>query len=111
MSAQHGALFSEIGRIVFDAHKGEAIDLDAKAEELAARYPSLGLSAEAIARAIARSAGAVGVSLALVAVARTDNERLAASRSGEGRPDGGTPLDGEPEYAVLPSGLRVAILS
>ena len=96
MAALHGELFSEIGRIVLNAHRGDAIDLDSKAEELALRYPSLGLSADSIANAIVRSAGAVGVSFALVAKSQAHQD---------------APETLEPVFAVLPSGLRVAMLS
>lgn len=97
MAAMHGELFSEIGRIVLRAHKGDAIDLDSKSEELARRYKALGLSADSIANAIVRSAGAVGVSLALVADGAMRAERAA--------------VPGERGYAVLPSGVRVSMLS
>lgn len=97
MATQHGGLYSEIGKLVLNAHRGDAIDLHAKAEELASRYPALGLSAQSIANAIVRSSGAVGISLALVAEGVMRREAEAAPR--------------EPGYAVLPSGLRVAMLS
>ena len=76
MSGTHGELFSEIGAIVVAAHEGEPIDLDAKAEELAVRYKDLNVVAETIARAIARSASAVGVSIALVQLAKANAIKL-----------------------------------
>jgi hypothetical protein len=67
MSGSHGDLFQEIGKLVVAAHAGQAIDLDAKSEELAERYGNLGMPADLIARAIARSLGAISVSMAIVA--------------------------------------------
>ena len=97
MSMRRGELFSEIGQIVFDAHKGEVIDLVDTAEKLASRYASLGLSADTIAHAIARSSGAIGISLAMV--------------EEEARKEDDDTHVIEPEFAVLPSGLRIAMLS
>lgn len=66
MSGSHGDLFHEIGKLVLAAHAGQAIDLAAKSEELAERYGNLGMPAELIAKAIARSLGAISVSMAIV---------------------------------------------
>ena len=66
MAGMHGDLFSEIGRLVVAAHGGQPIDLIDTSEDLAQRYANLRLPADAIARAIARSLGAVGLSLAFV---------------------------------------------
>ncbi len=66
MSGTHGDLYREIGELVVAAHNGDAIDLSETSQELALRYIRLGVPADTIARAIARSIGAVGVSLALV---------------------------------------------
>jgi hypothetical protein len=66
MSGTHGDLFREIGSLVFAAHAGEAIDLKTKSEEMAERYRNLGLPAEMLAKAIARSLSAVSVSMALM---------------------------------------------
>ena len=66
MAGMHGDLFSEIGKLVVAAHGGQPIDLIDTSEDLAQRYANLRLPADAIARAIARSLGAVGLSMALV---------------------------------------------
>ena len=66
MSGTHGDLFSEIGKIVLAAHTGAPIDLKAKSEDLASRYWNLGLPADTMAKALARSIGAIGVSMAVV---------------------------------------------
>lgn len=66
MSSSHGDLFSEIGKLVLAAHAGQAIDLDAKSAELAQRYCDLDVPAESIAKAISRSIGAIGFSMAAV---------------------------------------------
>lgn len=67
MAGSHGDLFQEIGKLVLAAHAGQSIDLAAKSEELAERYVGLGMPAELMAKAIARSLGAVGISMAIVA--------------------------------------------
>ncbi len=66
MSGSHGDLFREIGKLVLAAHAGQAIDLSAKSEELAERYADLGMPPELIAKAIARSLGAISVSMAII---------------------------------------------
>ena len=121
MSRTHGELFGEIGEMVFAAHQGQEIDLAAASEDLASRYADLRLPAESIARAIARSAGAVGISLALVQAATGD----AAPASGTeplnttGGADEPAPPAGrndgkrrrKPAFAGLPSGGKIAMLS
>jgi hypothetical protein len=108
MSGSHGDLFSEIGRLVLAANAGEAIDLDAKSEELAQRYNQLGLSEKVIARAIARSIGAIGFSMAMV----SNGDRHADAEAGLA-PD--ETLAGEtvskPASTLFPSGVRLAVLS
>jgi hypothetical protein len=116
MSGTHSDLFVEIGKLVVAAHGGEPIDLTSVSEELASRYANLNVSADAIARAVARSLGAVGVSMALIA------ERRARGQPGEILPFAGSVRDGEaaatlseePEgaakSALFPSGVRLAVL-
>jgi hypothetical protein len=53
----------EIYHLVTRAVGGEPIDVATRSEELAARYPHLGLSAPLIGKAIARAAAMVGVAL------------------------------------------------
>ena len=115
MAGTHGDLFSEIGKLVLAAHAGQGIDLDEKSRELAQRYWKLGVPAEAIARAITRSLGAVSVSMAIVRPAQ----------SGEGAIDAAGPAADVPTAAPLgtiegavkspaalfPSGVRLALLS
>jgi len=67
MSGSHGDLFQEIGKIVLAADAGHTIDLRATSQDLADRYVNLGMSASVIARAIARSLGAIGVSMTVAA--------------------------------------------
>jgi hypothetical protein len=115
MSGTHGDLFSEIGRLVVAAHKGEPIDLKQTSEELAERYINLGVPAETMERVIARAMGAVGISLALVRagdwslskshaepirVANTDQTANAVSAEEPRSPS-----------ALFPSGVRLALLS
>ena len=66
MSRTHGDLFREIGALVVAAHGGEPIDLTKTSEQMAREYDTLGISADTVARMIARSVGAVGVSLEMV---------------------------------------------
>ncbi len=112
MSGTHGDLFREIGAIVVAAHEGEPIELDVKAEDLAQRYAHLRVSREMVARAIARSAGAVGVSFALVQLSK-DN----AIAGGDTMPDEelSQPEDaaagGNGKSMLFPSGVRLAVLS
>jgi hypothetical protein len=117
MSGTHGDLFSEIGGIVMAAHADHAIDLPAVSEELAARYANLGIPAETIRRAIARSLGAVGFSLALA--------DASAERAGGGIVVRFAHSSQEPEAVtadveaadqakaaagLFPSGVRLAVL-
>ncbi len=64
MSNSHGDLFTEIGKLVLAVNLGQAIDLDATAKDLAARYNNLGITEETFAKVVARSIGAVRLSLA-----------------------------------------------
>jgi hypothetical protein len=138
MSGSHGDLFQEIGKLVVAAHAGQAIDLDAKSEELAERYGNLGMPADLIARAIARSIGAISVSMAIVANGhRGSNGHHAKGHAGEdlrggnghSNGNGGAPHPSGDEddhaaaamqptedqakaaSALFPSGLRLAVLS
>jgi hypothetical protein len=108
MSGSHGDLFGEIGKLVLAANAGEAIDLDAKSEELAQRYNQLGLSEQVIARAIARSIGAIGFSMAMI----SNGDR---HLDGEVDPERGETLPGEAvskrASTLFPSGVRLAVLS
>ena len=123
MAATHGDLFREIGELVVAAHAGKTIiDLTQTSQEMALRYAEIGVSAETIARAIARSVGAVGISLAIVRPV----ERPPAARAFEESPTGGF-ADGAADDAaegetsighggksaagLFPSGLRIAVLS
>jgi hypothetical protein len=141
MSGSHGDLFNEIGKLVLAAHAGQAIDLSAKSEELAERYVDLGMPAELIAKAIARSLGAISVSMAIVSDAhRNGNGHHAQAENGHGvngngvnghkqngadgdptdvngaeeeAVDAARPVESQAEAAsaVFPSGLRLAVLS
>lgn len=51
------ALSREISALVTRSLSGEAIDTSAQGEELAAKYPDLGMSGELIGKAIGRAAG------------------------------------------------------
>jgi hypothetical protein len=111
--------------LVLAAHAGEAIDLPSKAEELARRYFELDLPAEAIAEAIARSLGAVSMSMAIVGKtngkpADTNGARHpnGHSQSTNGNGSHGPRLDEaalEEEQRkvadLFPSGVRIAVLS
>ena len=90
MSGSHGDLFREIGKLVLAAHAGQSIDLSAKSEELAERYGNLGMPAELIAKAIARSLGAISVSMAIVASgAQRAYDRHANGANGHSIENGG----------------------
>jgi hypothetical protein len=104
MSRTHGDLFGEIGKLVFAAHHGTPIDLAETSEQLAGRYAELGLPPDAIARAIARAASAVGVSLALVEATVPDVVAALQRKSQES-------TGSKPAFAGLPSGGRIAIIS
>jgi hypothetical protein len=126
MSGTHGELFSEIGKLVLAAHAGEAIDLPSKAEELAQRYFELDLPAEAIAEAIARSLGAVSMSMAIVGKAngKADNGNGAKHANGghsQATNGNGSHTSRVDEAALeeeqrkvsdlFPSGVKIAVLS
>ncbi len=82
MSGSHGDLFQEIGKLVLAAHAGQAIDLDAKSEELAERYANLGMPSDLISRAIARSLSAISVSMAILSSRRMNGELKSANGNG-----------------------------
>ena len=115
MAGSHGDLFSEIGKLVLAAHAGQGIDLDEKSRELAQRYWKLGVPAEAIARAITRSIGAVSVSMAIVRPAQSREAATDAAGAAAEVPAGA--LQGTLEEvvkspaALFPSGVRLALLS
>ena len=113
MTGTHGDLFSEIGKLVVAAHSGEAIDLAATSAELSRRYANLGLPPETMARAIARSLGAIGVSMQML---RHGNDSGIKALE----PDALDPLPGDQDIpkdsvkkasALFPSGVRLAMLS
>jgi hypothetical protein len=119
MAGTHGDLFREIGALVVAAHEGEPIDLKAKGEELARRYVNLGMPADTIARAIARSASAVGVSMALMQISRRNAIHVngdAPANSGavsgldKEAPTHSSGVEKSPA-ALFPSGVRLAVLS
>jgi|SRR5215207_5048511 len=121
MAGMHGDLFSEIGKLVVAAHGGQPIDLIDTSEDLAQRYANLGVPADAIARAIARSLGAVGLSLALVD-ARKEAESSSRDDIVQFVGVGKQPADAPDEVNILaeqemsgsvllPSGVRLAVLS
>ena len=121
MTGTHGDLFREIGALVVAAHDGQSFDLKQTAEELARCYVNLGVPADTIARALARSMAAVGVSMAMMR--RGDQPILhhqtgaaaAPTHPGSADPDGeGASIDdGAPRSAsmLFPSGIKVAVLS
>ena len=121
MPGTHGDLFREIGALVVAAHAGQTFDLKLTSEELARCYVNLGVPAETIARAIARSMAAVSVSMALMPTSdRIDLERNRSDLDTADPPDRkAAPLDfrngAEDEMrstaVVFPSGVRLAILS
>lgn len=109
MSGSHGELFDEIGKLVFAAQAGQAVDLAAKSEELTQRYATLGVSQEILEKIISRSVGAISFSMARVSM-------------GEHGPAMHPALDGaiDSEAAqasasrvktLFPSGVSLAVLS
>src|SRR5262245_60937461 len=54
-------LSRDIAQLISRARGGEPIDTAGEGEELAARYPDLGMSAELIGKAIVRAAGMLGL--------------------------------------------------
>lgn len=116
MAGTHGDLFSEIGKLVLAAHAGQAIDLDRKSQELAHRYWKLGVPADAIARAIARSLGAVSLSMAIMHPPQDAAGLLDATGSASDL-QAEAPVAGEAESSVkspaalFPSGVRLAVIS
>jgi hypothetical protein len=130
MSGTHGDLYSEIGKLVLAAHAGQSLDLIGKSEELAHRYWELGVPAETLAKVIARSLGAIGVSMELVSHggSRADAEPVRTEGAAD-RPNGSEPirLNGGSKEAsreerggaptprsasrLFPSGVRISLLS
>ena len=128
MSGTHGDLFSEIGKLVLAAHAGQAIDLTAKSEEMARRYWKIGVPAETIAKAIARSLGAISMSMAIVSAAGhspADANGHSNGFGGNGEDSHGEGVNGhspggeeeraeapaKAASALFPSGVRLAVLS
>jgi hypothetical protein len=140
MSGSHGDLFREIGKLVLAAHAGQSIDLSAKSDELAERYANLGMPSELVAKMIARSLGAISVSMAIIsnsekhpgarhanggnghATADAVNGHelhdaaeaaLASSVEGDGVLAETVPADSQAKAAsaLFPSGLRLSVLS
>lgn len=109
MSLSHGDLFSEIGKLVLAANSGEAIDLGAKSQELVKRYEALGLSEAMLTRAIERSIGAIGLSMA----ALSNGDRLSRGGLGEAGPASPPAAEQSEKDAstLFPSGVRLAVLS
>ena len=113
MSGSHGDLFGEIGKLVLAAHAGQAIDLEAKSEELSQRYGMLGVSEEIIAKIIARSIGAISYTMARVSL----GENPANGEAGPGYSVNGGAHDAVvenpalPRKSLFPSGVRLAVLS
>ncbi len=113
MAGTHGDLISEIGKLVVAAHAGQTIDLTATSEELASRYSHLGVPADSMARAIARSLCAVGVSMALMKSgqpADRGDEFHDLSPPGDDDPDAAEDR-AKAAAALFPSGVRLAVLS
>jgi hypothetical protein len=118
MSGTHGELYSEIGQLVVAANAGEALDLAATSEELSQRYANLNVPPDIMARAIARSLGAVGVSAAILNSPKEGEgllNRDVGSRNADGdeEPDADRARDPEDLRApsLFPSGVRLALLS
>ena len=118
MSGSHGELFGEIGKLVLAAHAGQAIDLEAKSEELTRRYGMLGVSEEIIAKIIARSIGAISFTMARVSLGE-NGEAAVSALNGNGH--NGHEMNGHDEThssdlpalpkSIFPSGVRLAVLS
>jgi hypothetical protein len=68
-------LSRDIAHLISRVRNGEAIDTASQGEELAARYPDLGMSGELIGKAIVRAAGMLGLEMNGSAVA--DGSRAA----------------------------------
>jgi hypothetical protein len=123
MSGTHGDLFREIGRLVVAAHAGQTIDLTNKSEEMAERYRNLGLPAETLAKAIARSLSAVSVSMEIVpAQLRTNGSTgIAMPHDAISLDDAAPAAKLEPRKLadgpakrmsrLFPSGIRLGLLS
>ena len=111
MPGTHGDLYREIGALVVAAHDGQALDLRHTSEQLARCYINLGVPADTIARAIARSMAAVGVSRAMLdhRPATIDEVRVAPGNAEEMAPV--VSRAARSAAVVLPSGVRLAVLS
>lgn len=84
--AASAELSLDISRVVARMMSGETVDTSASAAELAARYPTLGMSGEMIEEAISRAAGMVGMIRSAPAEAQAQPVPEAAATSG-GLPD------------------------
>jgi hypothetical protein len=121
MTCTHGDLFREIGALVVAAHDGQSFDLKQTAEELARCYVNLGVPAETIARALARSMAAVGVSMAILRPGErpimTANANLPDAADPDSEDAADTTHAPVPDGAarsgsmLFPSGVRLAVLS
>ena len=121
MTGTHGDLFREIGALVVAAHDGQSFDLKQTAEELARCYVSLGVPAETIARALARSMAAVGVSMAILRPGErpimTSNGNLPDAADPDAEDTAAATHAAVPDDAarsgsmLFPSGVRLAVLS
>lgn len=121
MTGTHGDLFREIGALVVAAHDGQSFDLKQTAEELARCYVNLGVPADTIARALARSMAAVGVSMAILRPGEGPIMTATANAPDPADPDAEDPA--APTYPpvpddaarsgsiLFPSGVRLAVLS
>lgn len=112
MSGTHGDLYCEIGALVVAANAGQSLDLAAASEDLSHRYASLNVPPDAMARAIARSLGAVGVSMALLKKpkGRAEND-VGGGPSVDDLPYRASGRDGGEPKSLFPSGVRLALLS
>ena len=121
MTGTHGDLFREIGALVVAAHEGQSFDLKQTAEELARCYVNLGVPADTIARALARSMAAVGVSMALVRPGERPilHTAISAGDAPGSEAENPTPTIHGPAQdetarsgsVLFPSGVRLAVLS
>ena len=112
MPGTHGDLYREIGALVVAAHDGQAMDLRHTSEQLARCYINLGVPADTIARAIARSMAAVGVSRAMLDHRPGQIDALPETEGDaeELLPEAIGPV-ARSATVVLPSGVRLAVLS
>jgi hypothetical protein len=111
MAGTHGDLYCEIGELVLAANAGQVLDLMATSEELSQRYANLNVPPEAMARAIARSLGAVGVSITRLRQQAREAQQERLRWGGEGEDPAAEPGDAESPKSLFPSGVRLALLS